>query len=98
MTDQLTLELPIGNVSAEDRIRLRGQAARVWAYMLDGEPHTIPEIAEACSASHTGASARLRDFRKFGHTVKRWPDKDTPGLHWYQLAWINPRVQMEIDE
>lgn len=63
------LEIP-----AEDRERIQGQRGRVLRLMSDGRWRTLHEIAQACSCSETGASARLRDLRKTafgGHTVRR---------------------------
>jgi len=76
-----------------DGQRLTTQFQRVFAYMLNGEWHTLPEIVKAISfppydqASEGGVSARLRDFRKekFGnHTVNR-RRRAGAGTYEYQL-------------
>ena len=65
--------------SAQDRIRLTGQALRVWNIMKGGHWRTLEEISRASehfgkSDSEAAVSARLRDYRKerFGeHCVER---------------------------
>ena len=47
-----------------DHDRLDSALAKVYRLMLDGQWRTIAKIAEAVGCSETGASARLRDFRK----------------------------------
>ena len=77
-----------------DEKRLTTQFQRVFAYMINSDWHTLPEIAKAISfppydqASEAGVSARLRDYRKkkFGnHTVNR-RRKTGGGLFEYQLV------------
>jgi len=77
-----------------DGPRLTTQFQRVFAYMLNGDWHTLPEIVNAISfapydnASEGGVSARLRDFRKekFGnHTVNR-RRRANGGTYEYQLV------------
>ena len=77
-----------------DEPRLTTQYQRVFAYMMNGDWKTIPEIVKAISfppydqASEAGVSARLRDMRKerFGsHTVNR-RRKAGGGLFQYQLV------------
>lgn len=56
-----------------DFARLTLNLRKVFAFLKDGEWHTIPEIAKEVGCSETGASARVRDLRKehFGsHTVE----------------------------
>lgn len=47
-----------------DEQRLTSQLERVRAAMLDGEWHTLRELADACGGSEASISARLRDLRK----------------------------------
>lgn len=48
----------------QDHDRLATALGRVYQLMSDGQWRTLPEIAEACGCSESGASARLRDYRK----------------------------------
>lgn len=76
-----------------DGPRLTTQFQRVFAYMLNGDWHTLPEIANAISfppydqASEGGVSARLRDFRKekFGANIVNRRRKAGGGTFEYQL-------------
>ena len=72
---------------ARDKPRLNGQMAAVFSVISDNQWHTLKELAERCSASEAGVSARLRDLRKadFGsHTVdRRYLDN---GLWEYRLV------------
>lgn len=73
--------------SALDGPRLAGQLERVKVAMLDGQWHTLGELAEVCGGSEAGISARVRDLRKpkfGGHTVNR--RRVSGGLWQYQLA------------
>lgn len=54
-----------------DRERLAKQYWRVWEFMKDGTWHTLRQISDSCQGSEPSVSARLRDFRKHGHTVER---------------------------
>jgi hypothetical protein len=47
-----------------DRERLARQLAHVRSIMLDGQWHTLPELASGTSWLTTSMSARLRDLRK----------------------------------
>lgn len=71
-----------------DGSRLASQLAAVKALMLDGQWHTLAEIAARSRCSEASASARVRDLRKprFGSFVierRRVPDGN--GLHEYRL-------------
>lgn len=48
-----------------DTERLCTQQAKVKALMADGTPYTLPMLARLVGASEAGASARVRDLRKF---------------------------------
>lgn len=57
-----------------DHARLAKQWERVRDFMMDGDAHTLQEIAAATGYPESSVSARLRDLRKEkfgGHTVKR---------------------------
>lgn len=65
-----------GSTFEEDRdgARLRRQLRDVFAYMSDGQPHTLEEIAWETHHPEASISARLRDLRKprFGaHEVSK---------------------------
>lgn len=47
----------------DDR-RLDTLAARVHAFMSDGQWHTLAEIRAACGGTEASCSARVRDLRK----------------------------------
>lgn len=68
-----------------DTERMASQLQRVRALMSDGRWRTLAEIARASRASEAGASARLRDLRKFPcHlTVERRLLR--PGLYAYRV-------------
>ncbi len=77
------------NIPAVSVERLKTQLARVAAFMSDGLPHTLTELAEAARAKETGASARTRDLRRLhGWTIEVWPDKSRPGVYWYEAKVI----------
>ncbi len=72
---------------ALDGQRLTTQFQRVFAIMMDGDWHTLSDLAEASGGSEAGVSARLRDFRKprfGGHTVERM--RGASGLWFYRLV------------
>lgn len=72
---------------AQDGPRLSTQLKRVQAAMLDGEWHTLAELAARCGGSEAAISARIRDFRKpkfGGHTVER--QRVCSGLWRYRLV------------
>lgn len=57
-----------------DGSRLRGQLARVYTLMIDGEWRTLQQIADSTGDPHSSVSAQLRHLRKprfGGHTVER---------------------------
>jgi hypothetical protein len=69
-----------------DYKRLDKLIDRVFAFMSDGQWHTIPEVAEACGGTQTSVSARIRDLRKEqrgGHKVEAEHVHD--GLWRYRL-------------
>lgn len=71
----------------QDEARLTGQLRRVWDVMIDGQWHTLAELAARCDGSEAAISARIRDFRKpkfGGHTVERVRVQD--GLYRYRLV------------
>ena len=47
-----------------DGARLQRQLADVRAIMLDGQPHTLAEIARRTGHPEGSVSARIRDLRK----------------------------------
>jgi hypothetical protein len=72
---------------ALDGSRLTRQLAKVAAFMADGRPHTLAELAEAAECSEASASARVRDLRKArfgGHVVER--KRVGTGLWSYRLV------------
>lgn len=68
---------------ALDHARLKTQFQKVFFLMSDGEWRTLSEIASCVEGSEAALSARLRDFRKLGHTVNR--RRIDRGLFSYQL-------------
>lgn len=58
---------------------------RVLNLMLDGQPRTLPEIKRLCGGLETTVSARLRDIRKNGFTVNKYPTPRAPKLYYYQV-------------
>lgn len=54
-----------------DQERLGAQLKRVQKVMASGEWKTLEEISEITGDQMQSISARLRDFRKTGHTVER---------------------------
>jgi biotin operon repressor len=59
---------------ARDGARLSKQLDAVKTVMLDGQWHTLAELAETAHASDAAVSARVRDLRKAkfgGYTVDR---------------------------
>jgi hypothetical protein len=74
------------DVTPTDEVRLRGQLAKVYDLMKDGQWRTLSRIAAITGASEAAASARLRDLRKprFGsYTVNR--RRVDGGLFEYQV-------------
>ena len=49
---------------ALDRDRLKRQLGRVWTIVINGDWHTLHEIAMETGAPEASVSARLRDLRK----------------------------------
>lgn len=71
-----------------DAPRLSGQLLAVYRAMLDGEWHTLEELAAAANGSTQSVSARLRDLRKnrFGaHRIDRQKVSNT-GLYRYRMV------------
>jgi hypothetical protein len=71
-----------------DGNRLRKQLSAVWAFMFDGQWHTLKELSRAVGAPEASVSARLRDFRKDkfgGYTVERERIPLGNGLHKYRI-------------
>lgn len=65
------------NLTPEEKARLKTQAQRVFFLMQDNAWWTLSDIANTLNISESGASARLRDFRKpqwGSHTVlcEKW--------------------------
>lgn len=82
-------------VAAFDEARLGGQMLRVWAFVRDGEWHTLAEIAWAArkpgrarSEPEASVSARLRDLRnKYGFDVQHRRKGDPKdGLFEYRVV------------
>jgi hypothetical protein len=67
----------------QDHTRLKTQFHKVFNLMSDGQWRTLVEISESVKGSEAALSARLRDFRKIGHTVNR--RRIDRGLFAYQL-------------
>lgn len=71
-----------------DQRRLVGQLARVREVLLDGDWHTLPELAAAVHAPEASVSARVRDLRKErfgGHVVEHERVPGHPSLWRYRL-------------
>lgn len=80
---------------ARDAFRLHKQHQQVWDVMVDGQWHTLFDIAEKTGHPSQSISARLRDFRKekFGaHTVLK---KNLGGGTWIYQLEPNPRAGIE---
>lgn len=76
-----------------DGARLQRQLADVLKIMLDGQPHTLAEIARKTGHPESSVSARIRDLRKpkfGGYTVRR--EHVVNGLWSYRIAkpWQTP--------
>lgn len=72
---------------AQDFHRLKGQLAKVFRAMQDGQWHCLSHLAEIAGGSEAGVSARIRDLRKpkFGaHNIER--RRNGGGLWVYRLA------------
>lgn len=72
---------------SKDHARLSKQLEKVKAIMLDGEWHTLKELADKVNGSEAGVSARARDLRKKkfgGYTIER--QRVTGGLWKYRLV------------
>ena len=69
-----------------DRPRLTGQLRRIYAFMCDGNWHTLDSIARGTKVPHNSASAQYRNLRKKrfgGHTIdKKYKGN---GLYLYRL-------------
>lgn len=80
-----------------DHDRLSTQLRRVLAVMVDGQWHTLSELADKAQGSEAGVSARLRDLRKekFGSwDVER--ERLEPGKRGrFAYRLIPPRKQSE---
>lgn len=74
-----------------DGKRLGKQFIAVRQFMLDGQWHTLREIADAVGAPEASVSARLRDMRKprFGELDVQREYVDG-GLHVYRLLIPEP--------
>jgi hypothetical protein len=98
--DNLDPERSFGGATFEpelDFLRLKGQLARVYDLMKDGQWRTLRQIADITGGAETAISARLRDFRKwqFGtHTVER--ERVIRGLFRYRLL-VREDLQIELD-
>jgi hypothetical protein len=75
---------------SRDHKRLTRQIEKVFAAMIDGEWHTLPELNTVTGAPVQSISARLRDLRKhkFGEFVieKRTRGEPKDGLWEYHLS------------
>jgi hypothetical protein len=81
---------------AQDRARLTTQYNKVFDTMVDGQWHTIPELADISGGSEAGVSARIRDMRKArfgGHTVERERVPGQKGLWRYRLTLAKDLLQ-----
>ena len=78
----------------DDVPRLKSAMDRVFDLMKDCEWRTLKEISDACATSYTGASARLRDFRKkkfkhYGVTEVLSMRTDEPGVWEYRFESVS---------
>jgi hypothetical protein len=76
-----------------DQGRLATLLNRVHQHMLDGEWHTLAELARTCGGTEASVSARLRDLRKDrfgGNDVRKRRSIEHDGLFEYRLA--NPHA------
>lgn len=72
-----------------DQERLGAQLQRVKTCMSDSNWRTLEEISEITGDQMQSISARLRDFRKTGHTVeRRRRGKPDRGLFEYRIGGI----------
>jgi hypothetical protein len=70
---------------ARDTFRLKGQLAKVYAFMREVNGWTtLAAISAATGAPESSASARIRDLRGLGMTVER--RYQARGLHVYRLV------------
>lgn len=71
-----------------DAPRLSGQLLAVYRAMLDGNWHTLEELAAIANGSTQSVSARLRDLRKplgGSHTIERQKVSNS-GLYRYRMV------------
>ena len=85
-------ELPFAGADytpTADDLRLKGQLARIFDVMRDGQWRTLEELAEQAHAPAASASAQLRNLRKEpagSHTIeKRSRGARNVGLYEYRL-------------
>lgn len=75
-----------------DQARLGAQLKRVKECMKDGNWRTLEEISSLTGDQMQSISARLRDFRKTGHTVeRRRRGLESRGLFEYKVSGL-PRA------
>ena len=77
-----------------DDPRLTSQYKRIWAFMLDGNWHSLSDIAEDTGDPEASVSAQLRHMRKerFGkHTIER--EHEGGGLYYYRLVPATEETQ-----
>lgn len=83
--EQLDLPTPApSRFDADNLDRLNRQTAAVLAFMRDGKPRTIAEVAEAVGCGENSASARIRELRTHGFVVTRHKTA-TRGLYLYSV-------------
>ena len=78
---------------ARDDARLTAQLGRIWNTMLDGQWHTLRQIATTTGGPDSSISAQLRHLRKprfGGHVVER--NHVGNGLYAYRLIPNQPQV------
>lgn len=95
MSDQLPLDAwrPLRFDGADyqpsrDNARLGAQLSRIYRFMLDGQWHTLDEIAQATNDPPASISAQLRHLRKprfGGHQVDR--EHVGNGVYRYRVTW-----------
>ena len=75
-------------LTKQEKVRLIPQRERVLAYMLDGQWHTLYEVAQSLDYPDASVSARFRDLRKDqygGYTVDKRLKEGCEGTWEYRV-------------
>ena len=72
-------------IPRQDTERICTQLQAVRRLMSDGLWRTIAEVAQVCGCSEPGASARLRELRRFPYHLIVNRRRAGPGLYQYQV-------------